>query len=129
MVVGKLGKLIDQLYDQRAARIALGKQVDDMKVKEAELRHAIIKLLKDGKMSKGGGQRASATITKAATPIVEDWDKLYAYIHKNKAFHLLHQRIASRAWGEMIEAKKVVPGVSSMVVEDLSVTKLTHGGQ
>jgi hypothetical protein len=80
-------------------------------------------MLKKQGLEKGSGKSATASIKKTIVPVVEDWKKTYAYIHKNKAFELLHRRLASTAWSEVIEAGGKVPGVAALEVEDLSLTK------
>ena len=120
-----LGVMIDGLYERRAKRIELQREVDNMKAEERELQANIMERLHEMKSAKASGLTANATLKQSTVPKVESWPKFYAYVHKHKAFELLHQRIASTAWAEVVEAGKQVPGVVAVPVEDLSITKLT----
>ena len=122
-----LGEMIDTLYEMRATRIDKQRVVDDMKVHERTLKDDIITALKKQKLAGSKGAVATASISKSTEPVAEDWKKTYAYIKKNDAFHLLHQRIASTAWRELYEAGVKVPGIGAMEIEDLSLTKAMKG--
>lgn len=118
-----LGQLIDILYVKRATRIEQQRQVDALKVKERELKEQIMQLLDIQKSLGSKGTLATAAIIEEVEPVPENWDKTYAYIKKYDAFHLLHQRIAVRAWREIHDAGKKVPGIGSIITRDLSLTK------
>lgn len=121
-----LGNMIDTLYQMRSNRIDIQRQVDDMKKHERALAAQIIDRLKKDRAVKAGGHVATASIIKSTVPLIESWVKLYAHIKKTGDFELLHQRIASRAWAERVDAGKQVPGVAASIVEDLSLTKATR---
>jgi hypothetical protein len=110
----------------RAKRIEAQRSVDDAKQREKAAALAIIERLKAEKSTKSSGAIATASITKKTEPVVDNWPKVYAHIKKTGDFELLHQRIASRAWAERVTAGKTVPGVSSIEVEELSLTKATR---
>jgi hypothetical protein len=44
-------------------------------------------------------------------PIVDDWEKVYGYVAKHKAFDLLHRRISLAAVQERVESGRSVPGL------------------
>lgn len=121
-----IGTVIDTLYDMRAKRIEKQREVDDMKSQEKVKAREIIERLKKDKTFKASGSHATAAITKSLEPVAENWPKLYKHIQATGDFELLHQRIASRAWAERIAAGKQVPGIGSVEVEDLSLTKATR---
>jgi hypothetical protein len=118
-----IGPLIDALYAARAMRIEKQRDIDAMKSHERTLHQQIMEALEAQGLQKGSGKTATASITVSTVPKVEDWNKLYAYILKTKSFELLHRRIASTAWTDIVDAGKQVPGVSAMEVTDLSLTK------
>jgi hypothetical protein len=107
----------------RETRIAAQRQVEAMKGTEKELQAKIMEALEKQDAQKASGKHATASLTESEVPKVEDWNKFYAYVHKNKAFELLHRRIAITAWQERADAKVKIPGVTSMKVQDLSLTK------
>lgn len=118
-----LGRMADLLYAMREARLAKAREVDDMKSKERALEQKILDTLEENDLQRASGHVATASKTTSTVPQVEDWAKVRAYIKKNDAFELLHQRIASRAWGELHDAGKKVPGIEAVVKFDLSLTK------
>lgn len=121
-----LGVAIDALYAMRDLRIEKARAVDEMKRLEKVAARDILDRLKLEKSLKSSGQSATFSITKSVVPVPENWVKLYAYIKKTGEFELLHQRIASTAWGERHAAGIKVPGIEAMEKEDYSLTKITR---
>ena len=118
-----LGEMIDSLYQKREQRIAAQRVADGMKAEEMTIKQSIVEKLQELNAESMSGKMATASIKTSVVPKVADWQKLYAYIHKNKAFELLHQRISSTAWSELVDSGKSVPGVDEVELTDLSLTK------
>lgn len=100
--------------------------VTALKADKTKLEETIlIELDKEG-LSKATGSRATVSISKIIVPTVENWDKLYAYIARNKAFHLLERRPASKPWREEVESRngKAIPGVSEFEKTSLNLRSL-----
>lgn len=123
----KLGELIDELYALRAQRLETArefeKQIEEMKKDETDLRSKIIKALRAQKLDKGSGADCTATITTGILPRVTDWDKVYEWVAKTKAFEIFERRISKSAFKERYEAGDPIPGVDAFEYEDLSLTK------
>lgn len=73
--------------------------------------------------------KAQASITMSVVPIwdAEDpaaFQKFQKYVLKNGALHLLEKRVAVKAWRELKDAGKDVPGLVPFVKRRLNVTKL-----
>lgn len=119
----KLGALADELHDVRTVRLALSKIVEAVKAEEQRITDHIIETVS---IDEGGvvGKRFKAVIVRENTPVVEDWDALYAHILKKKEFDLLNKALNRAAVKERAENGKAVPGVGSFQTKKLSVTKV-----
>lgn len=119
-----LGACVDAMYRLRADRHAAQRAADTIGAEEELMRTHIIDTFNKDDIEGARGKLASCSITRRRVPAVKDWDKLYQYIHKNKAYELLQRRVHEGAWMERLENKKVVPGVEAFDVIKLSITKL-----
>jgi hypothetical protein len=121
-----IGKLVDHLYEMRAKRIEAARLVDEMKRQEKLVITEVMERMGKLAATKTSGANATASIVKKTEPVVENWTKLFDHIQKTGEFDLLHQRIATRAWGDRHAEGIKVPGVSSIEVTELSLTKATR---
>ena len=119
-----LGELIDELYSLRQERLGVEAQAKAIKESEKKLEDRLLKDFDRAELSKAAGKLATVTVTPKVVPNVVDWDKLYAYIMKNKAFELLHRRVNEGAWSERREHGEDVPGTESFTALKVSVHKL-----
>lgn len=119
-----LAKCADLLYETRAARLELQKQVDELKKNEAELKDHLINSLPKSDASGVSGKVANAKITKKTIPQVEDWEAVQKYIKRTNAFDLLQRRLSAPAVTERWDAGKTVPGVTKFIAVDVSCTKV-----
>lgn len=107
-----LGEISDELHHDREAIRALTKQLKELEKKYAEkVERAIARMHEDG-VQRITGSHATMSLSVNTVPQVEDWDKLYRYVKKHDAFHLLERRPAAKAWREEVENRrgKLVPG-------------------
>ena len=118
-----LGKKIDELYELRAKRLALQKEVDTIKDEERTRTDEIMHMIGDAGLGAARGAVATAALRTATKPIVTDWHQVYDYIKSNDRFDLLHQRISSLAWAELEKDGFLVPGTEAFVELSLSLTK------
>ena len=118
-----LGQEIDQLYAIRAERLALERTIKDMKATETTMREALLHRLQDTGLQRASGASATAGIKSSIKPIVTDWDQVYDYIKTNDRFDLVHQRISSLAWADLLKAGELVPGTESFTELDITLTK------
>lgn len=102
--IDTLNKLRDQ---QRGHEEAIKQLAKERALIEAEL---MAQMDADG-ISKATGKTATASISETIRPNVEDWDTFYAYIHRNKYYHLLERRPSVSGCQELFETKGKVPGV------------------
>ena len=118
-----LGACVDVLYRMREERLAVEKTVDALKNEETAMRDYIINTFSKSDIEGAKGKVASCSVIRKTVAQVEDWDKLYNYIEKNKAWDLLQRRVSDTAFRERLEAEETVPGVNPFVVVSLSLTK------
>lgn len=116
-----IGDTIDALHLLREGKRALEEQAK-LKAQEIEvLELSLIAQLDAQGISKSTGKKATVSITTAVKPSVEDWDAFYAYIGKNKFYHLLERRPAVLACRELFDTKGKIPGVVPFTQRKLNV--------
>ena len=118
-----IGNMIDTLYDLRAQRLAIEKQVEELKTRETATKEEIMFLLKEGGLEGAKGAVATASIQYKVRPVITDWDAVYAYVRDNDMFALLQKRLTTTLWAALQEDGVLVPGTESAAFTDLSLTK------
>lgn len=103
MKVKTIGALIDQLHAVREKRRALAEQDKLLSKEVEELTQGIIHRLNAEGTDKASSKKATASISYVEVADVRDWDKLWAFIHKNKFNHLLQRRVSDPAWRELVQ--------------------------
>lgn len=119
-----LGACVDLLYTTRQARLAKGKEMEDLEVVEKALKDHLIDNLPKSDASGVAGRLARATINTKKVPTVEAWDDLYRYVKRTGRFDLLQRRLAEGAVKEMWDAGKAVPGVGTFNAVTVSLNKV-----
>ena len=118
-----IGQKIDTLYNIRAQRLEIEKQVETLKSREAETKQEIIDTLKSLSLEGAKGDVATASITYKIKPNVADWNAVYSFIREKDMFALLQKRITASLWDALREDGILVPGTEEQPVVDLSLTK------
>lgn len=121
-----LGQAIDNLYQARAARLAMAKEIKELQATESAAKAVVLKLLEETGLKKASGQFATAGITTDDVPYIKDWEQVYEYIKSNDRFDLLQKRIGVIAWRDLYKDGVLVPGTEAGVDTDLSLTKSTR---
>lgn len=119
-----MGAKIDKLFMLREKKRALEAQIkeldDESKIIEVEL----IERMDSEETDKAGGKKATASISATVVANVEDWDALFAYIHRTKYYHLLQRRVSDPAMRELFGTKGKVPGVVPFTKRKLNLRSL-----
>lgn len=119
-----IGDKIDKLFklreDKRKLEAKIKAIADDINDTEIELMEHMDK---EG-TSAAKGNKASVSITSSVKPNVQDWDLFYAYIHKNKFYHLLERRPSVTACRELFETKGKIPGAIPFVQRRINLRKV-----
>lgn len=120
-----MGACADLLADTREKRLAADKVAEALKAEENRLKEHIINSLDKSSTGAAGKHHMVRVIIKQK-PQVREWDKFYAYVHKNKAFDLLQRRLSETAIiDRMMEARgKKLPGIEMFNTVDVSLTKV-----
>jgi len=66
-----------------------------------------------------------AVIAESEVPQVKDWDALYKWVARHKAYHMFERRVSVTAWREEIEKRKgtEIPGVVPFNKLRLNISK------
>ena len=137
-----LGVLIDKLNTLRAEKKSISEKFDEVDALYKAVEAQIKGRLDEEGMDKATGKTATVSLSEVVVGNVTDWDKVYALIHKNKAYYLLQKRVSDPAFRELYEmeynklAKKkgfdpekldkatVVPGFEPFTKVNLNLTTL-----
>ncbi len=128
----KLGTLIDRLYKaqqhiaEASREVARAERVvQQRKHKAAGIETEIRARFKKDTLEGSEGKLARVSLKKVVGPQLKDWDKLAAFVIKNKAPELFQRRISKQAWLDWLDDRKQrpIPGISKYEEIRLSVTK------
>ena len=116
-----VGAKIDVLHalreDKRQLEELLKAKAQEIDLAENEL----IELMDQQNITKSTGSKATVSISTSVKPSVEDWDAFYAYIHKNKYYHLLERRPSVTGCRELFDTKGKIPGVVPFTQRKLNI--------
>ena len=116
-----VGAKIDALHALREGKRQL-EELLKAKAQEIDLmENELIELMDQQNISKSTGTKATVSITTSTKPSVEDWDAFYAYIHKNKYYHLLERRPSVTGCRELFDTKGKIPGVVPFTQRKLNI--------
>ena len=118
------GALVDRLYEVKQQRLALQRQVAAIQEEETALAEAVINTLPSSDLTGIVGKVGKATVVVGETYQVENWDALYKYVVKNKAFELLQRKLSTKAIEERIESGNKIPGVKKFKYKKVSISKV-----
>lgn len=115
------GSMIDKLHTLREERRLLEKKIEDINKEFSIIEGELMKQMRHEGLESAKGKFASAALQEVVKPSVEDWDKFYAYIAKNKYFHLLERRPSVTGCRELFETKGKIPGVLPITLQKISL--------
>ena len=116
-----VGAKIDALHALREEKRQL-EELLKAKAQEIDLvENDLIEQMDQQNISKSTGTKATVSITTSTKPSVEDWDVFYAYIHKNKYYHLLERRPSVTGCRELFDHKGAIPGVVPFTQRKLNI--------
>lgn len=124
-----IGRCADLYHDVRELRLAMEKEVEEVKAREVEVQEHIIRNVSASAEAGGdtgaAGLRYRVQVIKKLKPIIGDWGILCSWVRKNDRFDILQKRISEKAVAEWNETEaRIMPGTDIMQVPTLSVTKL-----
>jgi len=132
MASGKIGTRVDAMWRQKMKVDDVQRDIKKLEEKKAklkakykELEDAILKdFTKTDLLTGAAGKQGKISISKQRVPKVVSWDKFYKYVGRNKAYDMLPRKVSSTAWKERLEAGKKVPGIESVTLMKVSLTKV-----
>lgn len=116
-----VGAKIDALHLLREEKRQLEELVAAKKAEMDVMELDLIDQMDREGISKSTGGMASVSISASTRPSVEDWDAFYAFIHKNKYYHLLERRPAVLGCRELFDTKGKIPGVVPFTQRKLNI--------
>ena len=116
-----VGAKIDALHALREEKRQL-EELLKTKAQEIDLaENDLIEQMDQQNITKSTGSKATVSISTSVKPSVEDWDAFYAYIHKNKYYHLLERRPSVTGCRELFDHKGAIPGVVPFTQRKLNI--------
>ena len=109
----KLTDLLAELATAREAIKELQAQEKVFKAEQRELEHKIAIRLQEQGLDKISNDICTVSIKTEIVPTVENWDDVFEHISQTNQFELLHKRMSSTAYRELIASGTNVPGVKS----------------
>ena len=108
-----LGRKVESLNDRRNKIRRLEEQIKILKTSYVVMADEIMDEMEKLGLSDATGKSASVHLKNTDVANVKDWDKVYNYIHRHKAYHLMFRRIADAAFREELElrGKRGIPGI------------------
>ena len=120
-----MGSTIDSLWSKREEKREAEIKIKAIEAEIASIEESLMERMDKEETSKSQGTKAYVFITPTTVANVEDWPAFYAYIAKNKYFHLLHKRASDPAARELWNANKKIPGVQPFTKRKLNIRSLT----
>lgn len=122
----KLGDVVDGYRDVREIRLAMAKEVEAVeKVEHMFREHLINNLEKSNEKGVFGLRFKALHKTKRIPKVIDgDWTAIHQHIYNTGEFDLLQKRLNDTAVMARIEAGETLPGVETMLVSEISVTKI-----
>ena len=116
-----IGDIADEILALQAKRKELEDKADETKKAEDLLKTELFAAADKEALTLGGGRKSRWTIEPQVVPQAQDWDVFYAYIAKNKYFHLLQRRPAVKACQELWGQGKAIPGIEKFTSMKVNV--------
>lgn len=129
-----MGRCADLYHDVRELRLAMEKEVAEIKARENEIHEYLIGNLTKGEDTGAAGLRYRAQVVTKRKPIISTdtavypqggWGIFTSWVRKHDRFDMLQKRLAEKAvmeWQE--ENQRIIPGLEMVNIPTLSVTKI-----
>jgi hypothetical protein len=115
---------VDRLWALREQIRELAKETKELEGQYTDLEETVIARIESEGTDRSSGLKAMATIKIEEVPKIEDADSFWTYVFRNKARHLLQNRVSAPAWRDEVAARKgkALPGVGSFEKKKLSLS-------
>lgn len=122
-----MGRCADLYHDVREMRLAMEKEVAEIKARENEIQEHLIGNLTKGDDTGAAGLRYRAQIVnKRKFRLLSDgWGGFTSWMNKHGRFDMIQHRLAEKAVGDFFdEESRLPPGLETLQVPTVSVTKI-----
>jgi len=119
-----IGEIVDTLYEKRTVRLALEKQVEELKQEEKELAYFLKETLEADNLTALRGTTANFSFSTKIIPKIMEWPSVVTFIREQNAFELCYKQIAQEPWNEYRNTGIIVPGTSEFEQVRFSITKI-----
>lgn len=117
------GELIDSLAKKQAEYKKANDKAESLKAEVDQIKAQLIEALDAEGTDKASSKKAgTVSIQESIVFNMEDWEKFWAFVHKNKAYHLVQKRVSEPAMREMLELKKAIPGAMPFTKRSIRFT-------
>ena len=120
----QLGACADRLFDLKAKKAALNKELELLDEERSAIQNHLIETLPKSQAGGIAGKLARVTIEPKVIPQVKDYDLFYAFIKKSGRFDLLQRRLSDKAVEELWDDGKKVPGVEPFTTVVVRLNKV-----
>ena len=120
----KLNDKIDEMFMLRERKRGLEAQVKEVNGEIQAANDWLLERLDEVGTQSARGSLASATITESLVPRIEDWGLVQDWIMDNDGIYLVHRRISSGPWKELLDTGATVPGITPYTKRAISLRKL-----
>lgn len=120
-----IGALADQLYAKREAKRSLEAQIKEIDEEIKELTEAAMAGMDAQNTTKAEGRKASLSISSNVVANVLDWDQVWPWVAKNKAFYMIQKRMNDTSYRELLDMGKQVPGVQPFTKRSLNIRSIS----
>lgn len=136
MQVGKplpqsLGRCADLFHDIREIRLAMQKEVEEVKARETEIEEHLIASLSAREDTGASGLKYRAQVVTKRKPRISDdkggWPIFWSWIRKNDFMNMVQRRLNEKALEEYMEdnpERETIPGCEMVNVKTVSITKV-----
>lgn len=118
------GALIDQLWAAREEKRKIEATLKETEEAIKDIEEQVMERLGSEGLEKATGSKATVSVTTSVVADVQDWDKLWPYIAKNKFWHLVQRRVSDPSYRELLDMGKKVPGVQPFTKRKLNLRSL-----
>ena len=120
-----IGRCADLYHDVRELRLAMEKEVDEVRKRESEVHEHILDNLSKSADTGAAGLRYRAQVVEKVKYVAKDWGVIFSWIKKNDRFDMLQKRLADAAVTDWCDQEqRVLPGTERATIPSLSITKI-----
>ena len=119
-----INDLIEKRAQLKAQQDTLNKELQQLRAAQDEIDVQLLKKMDAEGLSRTANQIASVSINEDTVPEVTDWDQVYDHVIQTGDFSLMHRRISSTAYKELLKLGQGVPGLAPRTVRKINFRSL-----